>query len=235
MDTAKYRHEFKYIIDEQQLRCLEDRAKYIMKSDSHANENTYNVRSLYFDNYYNSCFYDNEDGNDPREKFRIRIYNGSKDRISLECKRKENNKTLKTACLITEEQCQKLMNGKLITDVNSEPLINKINLKILNEMYHPVIIVDYDRRPYIDELGNVRVTFDTHISSSVYLNKFLDKEIPKRPVMPIGTQLLEVKYDEFLLDEIYNNLELEELAQTAFSKYYYCRCYEMGMICFNRK
>lgn len=30
----------------------------------------YHIRSLYFDDYYNSCYNENEIGTDPREKFR---------------------------------------------------------------------------------------------------------------------------------------------------------------------
>ena len=45
------------------------------------------------------------------------------------------------------------------------------------------------------------------------------------PVLPAGQQLLEVKYDEYLPDFIYRNLQLHSLRQTAFSKYYVCRKY----------
>ena len=46
-----------------------------------------------------------------------------------------------------------------------------------------------------------------------------------RPVLPVGQQLLEVKYDEYLPDFIYRSLMLPNLRQTAFSKYYICRKY----------
>ena len=43
--------------------------------------------------------------------------------------------------------------------------------------------------------------------------------------MPLGQQLLEVKFDEYLPDFIYRSLALNSLSQTAFSKYYLCRKY----------
>ena len=52
---------------------------------------------------------------------------------------------------------------------------------------------------------------------------FLDKEINKRPIMPAGQHVLEVKFDEFLPDYIYQVLQLDSLRQTAFSKFYLCR------------
>jgi len=87
----------------------------------------------------------------------------------------------------------------------------------------PVIIVEYDRIPYVYKNGNVRVTFDLNISSSVALRDFTSETIPKRPVMPAGWHLMEVKFDEFLPDYIYNGLNLGSLQQSTFSKYYLCR------------
>jgi len=66
---------------------------------------------------------------------------------------------------------------------------------------------------------------DTNISSSNSVERFLDETIPKRPIMPVSQQLLEVKYDEYLPDFIHKNLQLNSLRQTAFSKYYLCRKY----------
>ena len=99
MDTRKFRHEFKYEIDEYQVAVLQNRLADIMQFDKHARDTgIYEVRSLYFDDFFNSCYYENENGTDPREKFRIRIYNGSAQIIRLELKRKECGKTLKRYC-----------------------------------------------------------------------------------------------------------------------------------------
>lgn len=184
----------------------------------------YNIRSLYFDDYHNRCYYENENGTDPREKFRIRIYNHSPERIMLECKRKERGKTLKTACPLTLEQTRCLMDGRPLPDMwELPPLLRKMTLDMRLRLLRPVVIVEYERIPYIHKSGNVRVTFDTHISSGVDLSGFLSGEIPKRPVMPAGQQLLEVKFDEYLPNVIYRALNLGQLQQTAYSKYYLCR------------
>ena len=70
---------------------------------------------------------------------------------------------------------------------------------------------------------NFNITLDTGLSSSRDVSRFLDPELPRRPVMPTGMQLLEVKYDAYLPDFIYQSLQLSSLRQTAFSKYYLCR------------
>jgi len=221
----QFRHELKYLVSDAQLAMLRNRVNHLLMPDAHAAPGgVYTVRSLYFDDYKNSCYYENENGTDPREKFRIRIYNGSTERIMLECKRKEHGKTRKTSCLLTMGETTQLMEGKPLTDIRHQPQpLRKLSLQML--MYHlrPVLIVEYDRIPYVYSNGNVRVTLDTNVATSSAVGSFLNPQIPKRPVMFTGQQLLEVKYDAYLPDFIYQNLQLQNLRQTAFSKYYICR------------
>lgn len=222
----EFRHELKYLITTAQVQMLKSRLTGILSPDSHAVGGSYRIRSLYFDDYDDRCFYENENGVDPREKFRIRIYNGSTDRITLECKRKERGKTLKTACPLSLEQTKQLMRGIPIGDIAGQPpLLQKLTVRMLTARMRPVVMVEYDRVPYVYRLGNVRITLDTNISSSSEIHRFLEPDIPRRPVLPLGQQLLEVKYDEFLPDHIYRSLSLNNLSQTAFSKYYLCRKY----------
>lgn len=223
--NTQFRHELKYQISNAELAMLRNRINHLIPADRHAGEDgIYNIRSLYFDDIYNSCFYENENGTDPREKFRIRIYNHSTEKITLECKRKERGKTLKTSCPLTEEQTRMLMEGKPIPDIANQPeVLRKLTLQMLTRQMRPMVIVEYDRIPYVYKNGNVRITLDTNVASSKEIHRFLDETIPKRPVMPAGQQLLEVKYDEYLPDFIYRNLQLHSLQQTAFSKYYICR------------
>ena len=224
---TKYRHELKYQVTDAQIQMLKNRIHHLLPLDSHvAKTGSYVIRSLYFDDYYDRCLKENENGTDPREKFRIRIYNGSSEKISLECKRKERGKTHKTSCPLTVEQTRELMAGKVLPiGEDQPPLLRKLTLQMMTRKLRPVVIVEYERVPYVYELGNVRITLDLNVSSGKDVGAFLEESISKRPVMPAGRQLLEVKYDEYLPDFIYNNLQLENLQQTAFSKYYLCRKY----------
>ena len=226
-NNLKFRHELKYQITDAQLLMLKNRINHLIPSDSHAGpDGVYSIRSLYFDDYENRCLRENEDGTDPREKFRIRIYNAESDRITLECKRKERGKTHKTSCPLTVEQTKLLMAGKILPDIGSQPpLLQKLTMLMLTRRMKPVVIVEYDRIPYVYKNGNVRITLDTNIRSSSSVERFLDKTLPVRPVLPTGQQLLEVKYDEYLPDFIYRSLQLHSLRQSAFSKYAICRKY----------
>ena len=223
--SPKYRHELKYQISDAQVVMLKNRIDHLIPADSHVGESgAYTIRSLYFDDYEDRCMQENEDGTDPREKFRIRIYNHSTERITLECKRKQRGKTLKTACPLTLEQTQMLMAGQILPDIASQPpLLQKLTVQMMTRRMRPVVIVEYVRIPYVYPGDNVRITLDTHIASCSDPKQFLQEHICGRPVLPIGQELLEVKYDEYLPDFIYRSLQLHNLRQTAFSKYYICR------------
>lgn len=227
MDSNKvtYRHEVKYTISASEIPILRNRIKGIMQPDPHAgSDGIYTVRSMYFDDYRNRCFYENENGNDPREKFRIRIYNQSTERISLECKRKERGKTQKLSCPLSLEQALALMQGQAFALQPEHPaLLKKLLLQMQMQQLKPVVIVEYERIPLVYRDGNVRVTFDTNISASSDIHDFFLPQIFKRPIMQAGQHLMEVKFDDFLPDTIYQILNLVRLQQAAYSKYYLCR------------
>ena len=227
--NQKYRHEYKYIISDTDAVILKERLKKLMTLDTHTGgKESYNIRSLYYDNYIDGCYYDNENGNDPKEKFRIRIYNGKTSRISLECKRKERGKTNKEACLISEEQCKFLMGESKQYTISELPtLARKLALLKSQQLMKPVVIVEYDRIPFVYATGNVRVTIDQSLRTSSDVAKFLTGGYSKRPIIQSGFSILEVKWDELIPDWLFQVCQLDSLVHTACSKYYYCRQYHM--------
>lgn len=223
----KYRHELKYVISAAQAALIRTRLRYLLSPDPHAGSNGhYDIRSLYFDDWQDRCLRENESGTEPREKFRVRIYNRSAAPIRLECKRKEHGKTLKTSCSLTEEQTRALMAGRVPSDWMDGPaLLRKLSLSMRMCQLHPVVLVEYEREPYLYTVGNVRITLDANVASSGDIAGFLNARIPVRPVLPAGQLLLEVKFDGFLPDVVRRSLQMEQLMQTAFSKYALSRKY----------
>lgn len=224
---TEYRHEYKYRIDARQQAVLQLRAQGVLERDVHAGaDGAYLIRSLYFDSPDDDCFYENENGDDPREKYRIRFYNCDASRISLECKAKRRGMTRKTACPITRSQCEQFMAGGIpgpdgAVSPRQEAMFHQMRMKSLR----PVVIVQYTRVPFVCDAGNVRVTFDDSIASSNDIAGFLQTEIPLRSVLGTGESILEVKWDELLPAYIRNQLSLDSLQWTSFSKYYLCRKY----------
>lgn len=222
--SEKYRHENKFIISYAQKAEMENFIAGVLDKDNHLIGDVYNIRSIYFDDYNHSCFYENENGVDPREKFRIRIYNGSDGIIRLELKKKQKLMTQKLQCSLDREQVIKIINGEPLEHFgNLHPLLRKFELQRMCRMLHPDVIVDYDRVPYIHELGNVRITFDMNISASNDFEHFFDSTISKRPIMMTDMLICEVKYDEFLPNYIEDLICTNIGQRISFSKYYMCK------------
>lgn len=155
MEQIHYRHEYKYPLTRGQMLIEDAKVSALMDKDVHAaGEGFYNIRSLYFDDYENSCYMDNENGVDNREKYRIRIYDHSPERISLEVKQKIRGKTSKKSCLLTQDQCRQLMEGRIPGEISPEQqTLHRLAYLMAVRLMHPAVIVDYDRVPYVYRPG----------------------------------------------------------------------------------
>lgn len=222
----KYRHEYKYLCDARQNAVLKSRVRGIMKQDVNSgSDGAYRIRSLYFDSLQNSCYYDNEDGVDIRDKYRIRIYNADSSYIILEKKSKKQGMTLKQMCPIDEMLCRQMMEGTIRIRADMPEKLKRLLLEIQEKCMRPVVIVEYLRYPFVEKNGNVRITFDEHITSSNDISGFLSPHIIARPILEKGMGILEVKWDEFLPGYIKDFIQLDSLQWSSFSKYYLCRKY----------
>ncbi len=227
----EYRHELKFLVRDYQLTLIESRLKMIMKQDAHQKDGRYNIRSLYFDDLFDSCMLENEKGVDARSKYRIRIYDKSSDVIKLEKKMKYRGMTRKASATIDRVDCWQYIKGDSpeVSEMKSE-LEKELYLQMKTKGMHPVTIVEYERTAFVEKNGNVRITFDRNISGCDKVRNFLEEKIQLVPLLPAGCHVLEVKYDEFLPDYIKEVLEIETLQRTAFSKYYYARNYKNNLI-----
>ena len=227
---SKYRHEYKYMIDAKQEQILRIKAGGLMLLDKHVEgSDGYRITSLYFDDASNSCFYENENGTDPRSKFRIRYYNDDSGHLKLEKKSKRSGMTLKESCSITQEECLQMMKGDipLVTDKTDE-MAAKLFTEMRLRRLLPKVIVSYDRIPFVYKAGNVRVTFDKNLTASCDIAGFMKGDFAKRPIMKKGELVLEVKWDEVIPMHIKEYMMLERLQWTAFSKYYLCRKHNLN-------
>lgn len=224
----KYREELKFLCSQHELDILYERLKVVMDFDKNQKGMSYRIRSLYFDDYYDSAMYENDAGVDDRKKFRIRVYEEPTEFINLEIKYKFKGKTLKESCPITMDQYEDIMNNELVFDPDFEKPLLLLYLENRTRLLKPKIIVEYQRTVFVDFPGNVRVTFDRNISYSDKLEEFFEDRLDLVPLLPTNQHVLEVKYDEFLPDYTAQLLELGTLSKTAFSKYYLSRMSARG-------
>ena len=180
----------------------------------------YLVRSIYFDDYENSCYYENEYGLVPRAKFRVRSYNNSREYLVLEKKEKVGQMTRKTQQEINIRILEQMKKGKVSSAEKTGTLIEEWNRLAWERILKPVEIVEYSRTPFIYRPGNVRITIDKDISASHRIDSFFDRTTSGIPIMQTGYSIIEVKYDSFLPGVIYSQLRGVCEEQITFSKYY---------------
>ncbi len=214
----KYRHEYKHRINMADFLMLSGKIKLFASPDKHCENGSYFIRSLYFDNYADKALREKIDGISVREKFRIRYYNMDDSFIQLEKKSKHKGLCLKESAVLTREQVEMIISGSYEFLASADnPLLNEFYAKLENECLRPKLIVDYNRHAYVYDVGNVRVTFDSEIHSSVFADNFFSKEVSAVPIP--DTIIMEVKYDEFLPQIIADLLRLDGRQTASFSKY----------------
>lgn len=221
----KFRHELKHEISLSDVITLKSRLSAVMSTDGNGNNGEYFIRSLYFDNIYDTALAEKINGVNFREKFRIRCYNNDYDFIRLEKKTKVNGLCNKVGCHVNKYEVAKIIDGDIEWMANSErQLLRELYIKMTTKGIKPKTIVDYTRYAYIYPAGNVRVTIDTDIRTALTCNDFLDSNCVTITAGDFHT-ILEVKWDEFLPDIIKNIVQLSSAQTSAFSKYAVCRIY----------
>ena len=220
-----YRHEWKQNINYSDMIALRQSLQLIASPDKNAIDGRYHIRSIYFDNLYDTALREKIDGVNKREKFRIRLYNNDTSYITLEKKSKIDGLCSKQINRLTLEEAKLIQAGEYEWMRKSDkPLVTEVFSKMQSQGIKPKTIVDYDREPYIYGPGNVRVTFDYNIRTGLMETDFLN---PDCITIPAGDPviILEVKWDEFLPDVIKNAIQLKGRQVSAFSKYAACRIY----------
>ena len=174
---SNYRKELKYFITFNDFNIINNNLNSLLKKDKYCNDDYYQISSIYFDNYNMTSYNQVLNGISERWKYRIRFYNYDKNYIKLEKKYKVNGLTLKESTVITYDTLNNILKRRVRIDSNNSPLLNELILKIKTEYLRPVILIEYDRIPYIYKAGNVRITLDYNIRyTNIYSDIFNKKK-----------------------------------------------------------
>lgn len=222
----KLRHEYKIFIDHFDYMTIRPKLKALIPQDINAGQNgEYKIRSLYFDNSDDKALWEKISGINMREKFRIRCYNDDYDFIKLEKKCKFNGLCSKVSERITKEEVRRIIEGDVKWMLDSgRPLLSELYVKMKTEQLRPKIIVDYIREPFVYKAGNIRITIDRNIKTSIRNIDILDPNVPM--VTAEGNlMILEVKYDNFIPAFISDIINIENRQTSSFSKYVVSRIY----------
>ena len=220
-----YRHEVKHIITPGDAAAIRANLTAVATLDPHAAENgSYCIRSLYFDDPLDTALHEKLDGVNERRKFRIRYYNDDLSYIMLECKMKRDGVGCKPQARLTLEETGKIIRGDISwMPASGRPLLVALYADMKTRLLRPKTVVQYRRVPFIYAPGNVRVTIDWDIRTGTP-GDFLKPDGLTLPVED-NVILLEVKWDEYLPGVIRKAAALKSREPTAFSKYAACRVY----------
>ena len=221
---TKLRHEWKHIISPSDKAQLIARLSTICAPDPHYGAESYHIRSLYFDNVYEKALRERLNGQECREKFRIRYYNFDDRYIVLEKKSKFNQLCGKKSTRLTRQEVESLLRGEISWLMEKDsPLCQELYAKMRSQLLKPRVIVDYTRRAFVYEPGNTRVTLDYDVRTGLNSLDFFNPALPTIPADITRPTILEVKYDQYLPDNIHRAVQLHDRRTTNFSKYAACR------------
>ncbi len=220
----KLRHEYKIFLNYSDYLTVRSRLRAVIPHDNHVDETgEYKIRSLYFDNLYNKALYEKISGVSIRDKFRIRCYNDNYDFIKLEKKSKINGMCSKVSETVTKDEVRRIIQGDTEWMLNSDrQLVSELYAKMKTEQLRPKVIVDYNREPFVYSAGNVRITLDRNVRTSINSVDMLNPDVPT--VLAEGqTIILEVKYDNYKPTMISDIVMVQDRLISSFSKYVACR------------
>ena len=221
----KYRNEWKYRLNNRELSLLKSRIENVINLDSHIKNNKYIIHSLYFDDYKDYSLNSTLSRLSNRFKWRIRYYDSDTNYLVLERKEKKEGRCHKKQCRLSNYEFNSIISGN-ITDIlydTDKQLIKELARDIMLYNFKPKVIVDYERIAYVEEVTNVRITFDMKISASYELDKFLTNDYFKFYIDSSKYNILEVKFDYILPSYIKKIVESYGFIKTSFSKYC-CAC-----------
>lgn len=221
------RKEIKQAISYADYAILKSKLLHVMRLDKHSGANgKYLIRSTYFDNFENKVLNEKKEGYINRDKYRVRIYGKSSSIINLERKSKRNNLTFKSKCAITQNEFEQMRIGDFLwMEKDDRALIRDLFHEMKYSQLKPMTVVDYEREAYTYPYGNVRVTFDSKVQSSMRNTDMFNKNLPMIDVLEPNLVILEVKYDEYLPDIIKFSLQSVDTRAEAYSKYQLSRMY----------
>lgn len=214
------RNELKYYINYTDYNVLFNILKEHLAQDENAIRTEGYIRSLYFDNIFDSAFEEKQAGTLNRKKHRLRIYDLSTDKVKFEIKNKFNNQIFKETAFISREDAIKVQSGNYEVLLNyNNPILNKAYGEFKRSPYRPVAIIEYTREAFMFHLNDTRVTFDKHVKATSEKLNIFDQTQLMKPLLKQGILILEVKYNNYLPVWIKKLIQIPRFERSAISKY----------------
>ena len=229
------RYEFKYFLPKNIGEEIKNHVSKFMILDQFANldlKKNYFVRSIYFEDEFNSNFEEKINGYRIRKKFRLRYYNKNVDNspVFLETKGRNLERTYKRRVRLDNSDLEIIKQGKFLFNLikkypKSIPIQDFV-FEFYKKKLKPKILIDYEREPYINKHGlYFRLTFDQNLSC-INLNNKLNKNILNKSIeCKSGFTILEVKFERSIPLWFHRIIQSYNLRRQSISKFVLGMCY----------
>lgn len=214
-----FRSELKYWISYSDSLLLQTELDQLLMPDPYSEAGSYRVKSLYFDSINQKDYVEKLEGVERRKKIRMRIYDEDTDQVKLECKQKVGALQHKESLLISRKDAVSCMEGDYgrLLDY-SEELAWRLYCDMTLGCYRPAVIVEYERYAYMYSEYNTRITVDSHVRSCETVLDLFDRQLPWMHTIE-DMVILEVKFNETLIEPIKRILSKYRLTNVSVSKY----------------
>ena len=229
------RYEFKYFLPKNIAEEIKSHAGKFMILDHFANlelKKSYLVRSIYFENDFNSNFEEKINGYRIRKKFRLRYYkkNIENGPVFLETKGRNLERTYKqrTRLNISDIEIIKKKNFlfSLLEKYPDNVLIQDFVFEFYKKKLKPKILIDYEREPYINKHGlYFRLTFDHNLSCIKLDNELNHNSFNRSIECKSGFSILEVKFERSIPLWFHRIIQSYNLRRQSISKFVLGMCY----------
>lgn len=215
------RHEVKFYVSYADYEHARTVLSHFMPKDSHqTHARGYFIRSLYFDDVYDSSVEDKLDGIEHRDKYRIRLYDPAQDWAKLERKRKHNQFVNKSSVTLTRDEVLRLIDNDvdclLEKDTNNA---RSIYFDFKRKYLRPAVIVDYDREVYLLDYNEIRITFDKNLRVNTSDFDLFNPNLETQRLQRADTIIMEVKFNVCLPPWFADLFRLDGTTAMAISKY----------------
>lgn len=232
METAQYmqlfdRFEIKYLLEKDQFASTQNILSKLLVADENKD---YFIQSIYFDSPYYHFYTEKHEGMESRLKPRLRFYRQTLDApagdIFFEFKYRLDRNIKKERIKISRSLASDLLRGDFSNhdpEITSSPILSKFNYLTKKYTLKPSINILYHRQAFFSKVfSNIRLTYDTRLSSSLAINDLSLPLSSLRHTLDPRYVILELKYNKTLPQIILNHIQMAQLQQLSISKYALC-------------
>jgi SPX domain protein involved in polyphosphate accumulation len=220
------RQEHKFFVKREDVVLISNLLKPLMYLDRNCkNHKPYTITSIYFDSSQDEGLFDKLNGIRFREKYRIRYYNDARKKAKFEIKRKIEYSVEKLSIDLNFDEQNSILAGDyscLKKHAEFEYIAYKMDFKC----YKPKAVVRYDRLAFTLPFNNIRVTLDLNIRSTGFYSGHIEGScLAGKLIMPVGYEVLEVKFLGEFPDYLKKLLSGFSLTRSSIGKYILARFY----------